>query len=205
MTSSTLLTAGSAGLGPSTDLATARATVEAYHPAGDVQAGHRATVLDFVDRYPDALHRTCVEGHLTGSAWVVDHRAERALLMLHAKLGLWLQPGGHADGDANLAAVALREATEETGIDGLAVLPVPIDVDVHLVRPPTEPAHHHLDVRYLVVAPPGAVERGNHESHDLRWVLPDEVGDLVSDESTERLAAIGFDVAARIVSGERSA
>ena len=84
----------------------------------------------------------------------------------------WLQPGGHADGDGNLARVALREAEEETGIEGLRVLTPAIDLDVHVFHnaADAEPDHLHLDVRHLVVAPPGAVARGNEESEALRWV-----------------------------------
>lgn len=192
MTAPGLLAADDPRLAADADLATARDAVARFEPASAAQAEHRARVLEFVDRHPDALHRACTAGHLTGSAWVVDHRAERALLLLHAKLGLWLQPGGHADGDANLAAVALREAAEETGIEGLAVHPAPIDVDVHEVFPPAEPAHVHLDVRYLVVAPPDAELRANHESRALRWVRPGQVDGLISDSSTGRLAHIGF-------------
>ena len=91
----------------------------------------------------------------------------RSLLMLHRKLGRWFQPGGHADGDANLAAVALREASEETGIEGLAVVVPAIDVDVHEVTM-AEGTHLHLDVRFLVLAPEGAEAAGNDESLQLR-------------------------------------
>ncbi len=164
-------------------------------------AGHRDTILDFFLDHPDAAQRTCVEGHLTGSALVVDATGTRTLVMLHRKLGRWFQPGGHADGDANLAAVALREATEETGIAGLRVALPAIDVDVHRVAPPGETPHLHLDARYLVVAPPGATEQANQESLDLRWV--DEAGlealEPPIDASTRRLVRRGLHLAAELV------
>src|SRR5436189_5059843 len=84
---------------------------------GAEQERLRAEMLAFATDHPDALLRTCTAGHFTGSALVVHDDRERVLLLLHTKAGLWLQPGGHADGQADLSAVALREATEETGID----------------------------------------------------------------------------------------
>jgi 8-oxo-dGTP pyrophosphatase MutT (NUDIX family) len=156
------------------------------------QAATRATMLQFAASHADALERTCAPGHFTGSALVVDATGERTLMLFHRKLQRWLQPGGHADGDANLAAVALKEATEETGIAGLLVDPSPIDLDIHEVAPPGEPPHRHLDIRFLVVAPAGAVEQGNHESEALRWVTVDELAELGVDEGTVRLAHAGF-------------
>jgi 8-oxo-dGTP pyrophosphatase MutT (NUDIX family) len=146
-------------------------------------------VLDLVEGSRRPADRTTRPGHLTGSAFVLsaDHRS--AILLFHRKLSLWLQPGGHADGDTNLAAVALREATEETGIEGLRVDPTPVDVDVHEVRPPGEDPHLHLDVRFLVVAPPGAVPVGNDESEEVRWVSVDELGEWPLDAGLRRLAA----------------
>jgi len=131
-------------------------------------------------------------GHLTGSAFVISHDGSQAILLFHAKLQRWLQPGGHADGDMNLMAVALREATEETGIAGLGVHPVPIDLDIHEVAPPREDAHLHLDVRFVVVAPEGAEPAANHESEHIRWVSRDELVDFDPDAGLERLAARAF-------------
>jgi 8-oxo-dGTP pyrophosphatase MutT (NUDIX family) len=119
---------------------------------------------------------------------VVDPTTQRFLFMLHAKLGRWQQPGGHADGDGALPGVALREATEETGIEGLRVAAPAVDLDIHRVEPPGEPAHLHLDVRYLVLAPPGAVANGNHESRALRWAGVAELPELELDVGTVRLA-----------------
>ncbi|HUP75386.1 MAG TPA: NUDIX hydrolase [Acidimicrobiales bacterium] len=160
-----------------------------------LDAPERDEFLRFTDEHADALLRSCVVGHLTGSALVVDPVSERMLLLHHRKLQKWLQPGGHADGDGNLAAVALREATEETGIDGLRVVVPAIHLDIHLVEPPHEAPHLHYDVRYLVLAPEGAKAIGNLESTALRWVTLDEL-DLLSDEPGLRLLARrGLDVA----------
>jgi 8-oxo-dGTP pyrophosphatase MutT (NUDIX family) len=142
---------------------------------------------EFLAAHPDALDRTCEAGHLTGSAMVLDPATGRFLLVLHAKLGAWFQPGGHADGDATLPGVAWREATEETGIVGLTVAIPAIDLDIHQVAPPHGP-HLHLDVRYLAVSPPGADPVRNHESLDLRWATLDELDDLGVDPGTKRMA-----------------
>jgi 8-oxo-dGTP pyrophosphatase MutT (NUDIX family) len=166
-----------------------------------IAVGHRDAVIDFFLDHPDAAERTCTAGHLTGSALVVDATGTRTILMLHRKLGRWFQPGGHADGDANLAAVALREATEETGITGLRVVLPAIDVDVHRVEPPNEAPHLHLDTRFLVVAPSGAVEEMNEESLALRWITEDELDDLTPavDDSTRRLVRRGLGLAADLL------
>ncbi|HEX7096518.1 MAG TPA: NUDIX hydrolase [Acidimicrobiales bacterium] len=177
-------------LAASDDLADARAHVLAVRDAA--QRKTRQRILAFVDAHPDALLRSCAPGHLTGSALVVDPATRDVLVLHHAKLRRWLQPGGHADGDANLAAVALREATEETGIDGLRVVVPAVDLDVHLVDPPGEAPHHHYDVRFLVLAPPGATAVGNHESTALRWVAAGDLDELGCDPGMHRLATAGL-------------
>jgi 8-oxo-dGTP pyrophosphatase MutT (NUDIX family) len=151
------------------------------------QADTGAAMRRFAADHPDAVHRTCAEGHFTGSALVLDASGAGTALLFHRKLQRWLQPGGHADGDANLAAVALREAREETGLRGLRVDPVPVDLDIHRVAPPGDAPHLHLDVRFLVVAPPGATLLANHESEQLEWFHDVELVDLDLDEGTHRL------------------
>jgi len=183
-----VLDPGSRALERSGDLAVARRHVEAAAPGDASHEAARKRILAFLASHPDALHRSCAEGHLTGSAMVVDPQSRRFLLLLHAKIGRWLQPGGHADGDAALPAVALKEATEETGIDGLRVAAPAVDLDVHEFVAPNEPRHLHLDVRYLVLAPLDAQPVRNHESHDLRWVSLDEADDYDLDPGTVRLA-----------------
>lgn len=181
-------------LAPSHDLAVARAMVLDARPGAPEQEANRAQILAFLDRHPDALHRSCREGHLTGSALVVDPSTRRVLFLFHGKVRRWLQPGGHADGDANLAHVALREAQEETGIDDLEVVGPAIDVDVHRFHHAagTEPDHLHLDVRFLVLAPPGAVAVTNHESEGIRWAPVDDLEALELDAGTLRMVATGL-------------
>ena len=183
---------GHASLASTGDLAAARGLLAGFEdPLGD-----RYRTL--IDSHPDAGLRTCRPGHLTGSALVVDSAGANTLLMLHAKLGLWLQPGGHADGDANLAGVALREATEETGIDGLSIWPQPLHLDIHRVDPPKEDPHLHYDVRFLVRAPAEARPQGNHESKGLRWVPLDGLVDFGCDPGLVHLAHLGAEALVKL-------
>lgn len=201
MTDLELLPVDDPRLEPADFLGTAVHQLQTADLPDPVAAAHRDDVLDFFLDHPDAAERACSDGHLTGSALVVDATGRRTLLMLHRKLGRWFQPGGHADGNANLAAVALREATEETGIAGLRVALPAIDVDVHRVAPPGDEPHLHLDVRYLVLAPQDGREHANEESLALRWVEEADL-DLLEppvDVSTRRLVVRGLRLAADLV------
>ncbi|MFD7712685.1 NUDIX hydrolase [Streptomyces sp. NPDC059786] len=145
----------------------------------------RQAYLDHLSAHPDGLRKSCTAGHLTASALVIDPERGRVLLTLHRKLRMWLQMGGHCEpGDATLAAAALREATEESGIADLTLLPGgPVRLDRHAIP---SPCNWHLDVQYAVLAVPGAVQTISDESLDLRWFPYDEVAD-VADESVVRL------------------
>lgn len=176
------------------DLAVARRILADWTPPTDVQARTRDRILAFIDEHPrDAHLRSCEPGHLTASAIVIDATGTKALLTHHRKLGRWLQLGGHCDGDPDLARVALREAEEESGIEGLSIDPVPIDVDIHTIPArKDEPEHLHLDTRFLVRAPAGALERTSEESHELRWVTRAEAEALGTDDSVRRLLRTAF-------------
>lgn len=164
---------------------------------GELQVDIRRRFLEFIEAHGESLaDRTTRAAHLTGSALVLDATGQRTLVMLHTKLNRWLQPGGHADGDHELAGVALKEAIEETGIEGLRVRVPAVDIDIHAVDHGDHLGEHlHLDLRFVVVAPPGAVERGNHESQALRWVTPGELEELADEPSLIRLARRGFALA----------
>ncbi|MEY4130703.1 MAG: hypothetical protein RLZZ31_827 [Actinomycetota bacterium] len=151
-----------------------------------------AQMEQFLQGHPDALWRTCLDGHFTASALVVEENTENFLVLHHTKLRKWLQPGGHVDGSNNFPQSALREAKEETGIENLRVVEPFIDLDIHLVEPPKEQPHLHLDIRYLVLAPQGSVFAPNHESTEMRWVTMDDLSELQADESLVRLATRGL-------------
>ena len=163
-----------------------------HHEAGPwAEPELRATqdTLRFVRAHPDCLLRTCVPGHLTGSAWIVSPARDRVLLTHHRKLDKWLQLGGHADGDPDLAAVALREAREESGLSGLRLVsPTVFDLDVHLIPARrTDPAHLHYDLRFLIEADPAEPLAISEESTDLAWVERDRVTALNPEESMARM------------------
>ncbi|MGW0732979.1 NUDIX hydrolase [Streptomyces sp. NPDC002851] len=145
----------------------------------------RAAYLDHLAAHPDGMWKACEAGHLTASALVIDPSRGKVLLTLHKKLRMWLQMGGHCEPqDATLAAAALREATEESGIAGLTLLDGdPVTLDRH---PIPAPCHWHLDVQYAALAPDGAVETVSDESLDVRWFAYDEVAE-VADDSVVRL------------------
>lgn len=144
-----------------------------------------------VSTHPDCFERTCLPGHLTASALIVSPTPNfKILFTLHRKLGLWLQLGGHADGDSDLEAVAMKEAEEESGLTRLEFAPGPrlTDIDIHRIPGrPGEPEHLHYDARYVIYADEREPLQISAESKDLRWFTFAEALEVTQEPSLHRL------------------
>jgi len=161
-----------------------RSLLLAREPADEKEQDDRAAMLAFLAELPEPFSRDQPRAHFTASALVVDHARTRTALVHHRKLGIWVQPGGHLDpDDPSYEHAALREVSEETGLDGTLQPPRPLHLDVHEIP---EPPHLHLDVRFLVIADGDLVL--SDESHEVRWVAI-EGARLLGDTSVERLIA----------------
>lgn len=145
--------------------------------------------LEFVQNHKDCFERSLAIGHVTGSAWVVNAKGDSVLLTHHRKLNIWVQLGGHADGNFDMLDVALKEAREESGITSIKPISSEIfDIDIHLIpENAKEKAHCHYDVRFAILA-----EDENYqisaESHDLSWVPVRQVPEFSQEESMLRMA-----------------
>lgn len=153
------------------------------------EAGTVQRFIGFVQAQPECFERSLSEGHVTGSAWIVDGSGTQVLLTHHRKLDAWLQLGGHADGDPDVLAVALKEAREESGLHDFEPESGGIfDLDIHPIPAREDaPRHLHYDVRYVLHASGSVDYIVSEESHDLRWVALDEVAALTRDESMLRM------------------
>ena len=169
------------------------------------EAATVAKITDLVRQAPDCFERSCRPGHITGSAWILSHDHQACLLVHHRKLNRWLQPGGHADGQTDVAAVALREAQEESGLQYLEIQQrggglvspaplLPLDVDVHEIPARfddagniLEDAHEHHDIRFMIVAATGQPLVLSEESHDLRWFSHEQLLSITDEASLLRM------------------
>lgn len=162
----------------------------AFEPRDELESAHRDDLLALLEGPGDPFARDHFDpGHVTASAFVLSPDRASVLLIEHAKLDRWLQPGGHVEpGDATILAAAQREVEEEVA---LAELPsvlggAPLDLDVHEIPArKTDPAHRHYDVRFLLQAPGRAVRAGD-DALAVRWVRLEEVSGEASDESVMR-------------------
>ncbi len=158
------------------------------------EAEMTARTIAFVEAHPNCLERSLLEGHITGSAWITSPDGSQVILIHHRKLDRWFQPGGHADGDPDVAAVALREALEETGLPDLRLVsPAIFDVDIHTIparggRSAGEvPEHLHYDIRFQANSNKKILFGENREVKEIRWVSLTEAERLANSESIGRM------------------
>lgn len=161
-----------------------------YKTLYDEERSHVHRFIELL-RHPNAYQRDHLPGHITGSAWIINNEGSKVLLVKHAALHKWLQPGGHADGDENVLRVALREANEETGLYNLTpVGPGFLDIDIHLIPERKDlpfPQHDHYDVRFLFQADDREALTISNESTDLQWVELRDLEKFNSEKSILRL------------------
>ena len=167
------------------------ADLAAHAPADTREAESLSWLRRFVAAPEDPLARDNPVGHVTASAVVARPAGDSFLLVLHRKLGRWLQPGGHVEyDDPSAFAAALREAREETGI---ATFQAPLgetilDVDVHgIPARKSEPAHHHFDVRFLLTTE-SPIDRAASDdpTRPIEWRSYEEAMDSGVDASLAR-------------------
>ena len=163
---------------------------DAYARRWPAEAATAALFGELLAQPGDPFRRERLAGHFTASCWLVDAGGTRALLTHHRKLGLWLQPGGHADGERDLRVAALKEAREESGLAGLRIEDGIFDLDRHWIPEHKRvPAHWHYDVRYVVRAGTDEAYVVSDESHDLAWcAIADLAIDAGADDSVRRMA-----------------
>lgn len=143
-----------------------------YDPVYEEEKASKIQMLKFISEHDDCFQRSQSAGHFTGSTWIVNCDNSAFLLTLHKKLKVWLQCGGHADGDPDITRVAMREAFEESGLTSLKLVsPEIFDIDAHKIPEWNGvPSHYHFDIRFLVkVDDPRDFIKISGESLDLKW------------------------------------
>lgn len=147
-------------------------------------------LTSFVQTYANCFERSLHLGHVTGSAWLVNEPGTHVLLTHHRKLNIWVQLGGHADGEADIRKVARREAQEESGLAQIASVTEAIfDVDIHTIPARgLEPEHAHYDVRYAFRAVGSERFTVSEESHALAWIDVAQMATYTTEASMQRMA-----------------
>lgn len=173
---------------PESSLHFLREQLESYRSTHPGEAATVDRLLMLLRDGEPAFHRDHLPGHFTASAIVLSQALDRVLLTHHRKLDIWIQLGGHTDGDTDLLRAARREAYEESGLEQIGVgLPRIVDIDIHgIPAHGSEPAHAHYDVRFAFLADPAAPLVVSDESHDLAWVAVSNLAAYSAERSLHR-------------------
>ena len=147
-------------------------------------------MIGFLQENPNCFERENLKGHFTGSAWGIDDTHSWILMTHHRQLDLWVQPGGHADGNENLLEVAINETKEETGLTQFKIISEEIfDLDIHEVpQYKNIPKHFHYDIRFLLETNRNPNDiKISKESFDVAWIHKSAVLQKNNDSSIKRM------------------
>lgn len=160
-----------------------------YFPIDENEKIYRLKMLQLLENEPLCFSRELLSGHFTASAFIVNQQKTQTLLLKHAKLNCWLQPGGHCDGDPDVENVAIKEVLEETGlIVEKSPNPEIFDIDIHTIpERKSVPEHLHYDVRFLFLVDENDKIQISDESIDLKWIGFTEIESYNIDESVRRM------------------
>ena len=158
-----------------------REDIEKYSPCCEQEERDKALILSFLDKAPDAFLRSNLTAHMTASAWVVNPKRDKVLMVYHRIYDSWSWTGGHADGEEDLSSVALREVREETGVKSARLLSEDIfsleilTVDGHEKRGEYVPSHLHMNVTYLIEADDtDTLSICEEENSGVQWFSPED-------------------------------
>lgn len=153
-----------------------------YKPYNETEKGYVDEIIEFLENGENQFVRTNLEKHIVASAYLLNDSLDKILLTHHKAIGLWLQFGGHSDGESNSLNVALRETMEESGIENINIGNGEIvDVDIHTIpenKKKNEPEHKHLDIRFIFTTPEENFVVSD-ESDELKWMPIDEFKKLI--------------------------
>jgi 8-oxo-dGTP pyrophosphatase MutT (NUDIX family) len=150
--------------------------LDEYNPSDINEIVYKSQMLTLLRTCPDCFNRSSKLGHFTASSWLLNKDESKFLLMHHRKLDIWLQLGGHADGNQNLLDVAIKEAREESGLFHIEPISEKIfDIDIHLFpKINDDEPHYHFDIRFLLRHHGDESLNPNNESNEVRWFSRDE-------------------------------
>lgn len=181
-----------------------KAQIKSYVPFNEQEEVDKQTILSFIDSFDDVLTRQNSYGHLTASAFVVNEDLTKALILHHNIFGGFIYPGGHADGEYDLYSVAVREVSEETGLDVVPLIDNSIfalqalPIKGHVKKEKYVSAHIHYDILYLLVAKNIDMDKIRileSENSQVKWC---DLEDTYNDEAVDWIRPINEKIVQKV-------